>query len=59
MSPHKPEHEHDPEVVEWVEKSCAEQGVPTKVSDLEALRRVATLLNGGAKPKPKTRKGKK
>jgi hypothetical protein len=28
----------------WVERSCAEQGVPVKLSDLIALQRIADIL---------------
>jgi hypothetical protein len=30
----------------WVERSCAEQGVPAKLSDPLALRRIADILGG-------------
>lgn len=30
--------------VAWVERSCAEQGVPVKLSDPVALRRIADIL---------------
>jgi hypothetical protein len=40
-----------PEVVRrWVERSCAEQGVAAKVSDAEAVGRVAALLREGRRP---------
>jgi hypothetical protein len=29
----------------WVERTCAEQGAPVKLSDPVALRRVADILN--------------
>ena len=31
-------------VREWVERTCAEQGVPVKLSDPVALRRIADIL---------------
>jgi hypothetical protein len=37
------------EVVALVERSCAEQGVPVKVTDPTVLKRVAVLL--GARPR--------
>lgn len=36
------------EVREWVERTCAEQGVPVKVTDPATLRKVAVLLRGYA-----------
>jgi hypothetical protein len=30
--------------VAWVERTCAEQGVPVKLSDPVALRRIADIL---------------
>jgi hypothetical protein len=33
--------------VAWVEKSCAEQGVPVKLSDPIALARIAAILSSG------------
>ena len=30
--------------VAWVERACAEQGVPVKLSDPVALRRIADIL---------------
>jgi len=38
-----------PAVVEWVRASCAEQGVPEKVTDPAVLREVGVLL-GAAGP---------
>lgn len=35
-------------VAAWVEASCADQGVPVKVTDPAALRRVSVLLGGRA-----------
>lgn len=35
------------QVREWTERSCAEQGVPVKVTDPTVLRKVAILM--GAK----------
>lgn len=34
----------DARVKAWVERSCAEQGVPVKLSDPVALRRIADIL---------------
>jgi hypothetical protein len=31
-------------IVAWVERSCAEQGVPVKISDRRVLAQVAELL---------------
>jgi hypothetical protein len=39
------------QVVEFVERTCREQGVPVKVTDPVVLRKVATLLRGD-EPKP-------
>jgi len=33
-------------LVEWVKESCAEQGVPFKVTDVRVVDRVRTLLTG-------------
>jgi hypothetical protein len=38
----------DDEIRELVERSCAEQGLPVKVTDPATVRRVATLLLGRA-----------
>jgi hypothetical protein len=32
--------------VAWVEKSCAEQGVPVKLTDPLALAKIADILGG-------------
>ena len=36
------------EIAAWVQRSCAEQGVPEKVSDPATVDRVVTLLRGRA-----------
>jgi len=36
------------EVKQWVEASCAAQGVPVKVSDAMVVRRVGMLLGAGS-----------
>lgn len=42
----------------WVERSCAEQGVPVKLSDPVALQRIADILIEGRKARSGTaRKG--
>ena len=33
--------------VAWVERSCAEQGVPVKLTDPVALAKIAAILAGG------------
>ncbi len=40
----------DPEVVEWIERLCAEQGVEVKITDTAAVERVAALLQEGRHP---------
>jgi hypothetical protein len=45
--------------VAWVERSCAEQGVPVKLSDPVALRRIADILGEAREAREKgTRKGR-
>lgn len=39
-------------IAEWVEQSCAQQGVPVKVKDFAVMRQVATLLSAGREPAP-------
>jgi hypothetical protein len=42
----------------WVERACAEQGVPVKLSDPVALRRIADILGEAREARAKgTRKG--
>lgn len=36
----------------WVEQSCAEQGLPSKVTDQAALRDVAVLMGGASEVLP-------
>jgi hypothetical protein len=36
----------DARVKAWVERTCAEQGVPVKLSDPVALQRIADILGG-------------
>lgn len=38
--------EYAAKVRAWVERTCAEQGVPVKITDPVTVRRVATLLDG-------------
>ena len=33
--------------IEWVEKGCAEQGIPVKISDPDTIAKVAELLAQG------------
>lgn len=40
------------EVAAWVEASCAAQGVPARVTDPEAVRRVGVLLRAGDRTGP-------
>jgi len=40
----------DEQVRAWVERSCAEQGVPLHVTDVLVLERVRVLLTGTAAP---------
>ena len=42
--------------VAWVERSCAEQGVPVKLTDPVALQRIADIL-GEARDAREARKG--
>lgn len=42
-------------VAEWVESSCALQGVPVKLRDPEVIRQVAALLSAGRAPDPPVR----
>ena len=41
--------------IAWVERSCAEQGVPAKLSDPELLDRVAKILEEGRRNRQKRR----
>lgn len=41
-------------VAEWVESSCAEQGVPVKVTDAAVLGQVAIILVAGGLPHPES-----
>jgi hypothetical protein len=38
------EEEFRASAIEWVERECAEQGIPVKISDPETIARVAELL---------------
>lgn len=40
----------------WVDRTCAEQGLPTKVSDQSVLRDVAVLLGSGPDSDPPVRR---
>jgi hypothetical protein len=44
-------------VREWVERTCAEQGVPVKVTDPLVLRKVADILNEARDVREAARKG--
>jgi len=35
------------EAVEWVERECAEQGIPVKISDQATVEKVAEILAQG------------
>lgn len=48
---------YDALVRRMVEDSCAEQGVPVKVTDPLTLRRVATLLGVRDRPAPPSLRG--
>ena len=41
------------DLIEWVERSCAAQGVAAKVTDANAITKVRVLLMGGP-PRPIT-----
>jgi hypothetical protein len=41
----------------WVERTCAEQGVPVKLSDPVALRRIAEILGEARDAREAARKG--
>ena len=43
-SPSNGQGERAQRIVAWVERSCAEQGVPVKISDRRVLAQVAELL---------------
>ncbi len=45
-----PEFRPGPEVVAWIERLCAEQGVEVKITDSAAVERVAALLQEGRHP---------
>jgi hypothetical protein len=51
---------HSPEEVAraWAERTCAEQGVPVKVTDPEVIEKAATLL-GQTRQTGSTRSGSK
>ncbi len=40
--------------VAWVERSCAEQGVPVKLSDPVALQRIAAILGEAREARERT-----
>ena len=42
-------------IIAWVERSCAEQGVPVKITDRQVLAQVAELLR--PRPAQKRQKG--
>jgi len=37
----------DPAVVAWVERSCAAQGIPVKITDTAVIEQVRVLLMSG------------
>ena len=41
----------------WVERACAEQGVPVKMTDPVALRRIADILGEARDAREGSRKG--
>jgi hypothetical protein len=41
------EEEFAASAIEWVERECAEQGIPVKLSDPRTIEKVATLLAQG------------
>ncbi len=46
------------EVAAWLAASCAEQGVPVRVTDPQVLGKVAALLApGGGGPRPRAKRG--
>ena len=38
----------------WIEESCAQQGVPVKITDPEVIRKVVILLTAGRDPDGQT-----
>ena len=51
------QHDLSKRAVAWVERSCAEQGVPVKLSDPVALRRIAEILGEARDAREAARKG--
>jgi hypothetical protein len=51
------EHDWTERAVAWVERTCAEQGVPVKLSDPVALRRIADILGEARDARESARKG--
>lgn len=47
----------DPEFKAWLEKSCADQGVPLKVTDPATIRKVAVLFSAGSRSAQKRAPG--
>lgn len=46
------------QVTAWLEASCAEQGVPVKVTDRKTLAKVAALLRpAGGAPRNRAQRG--
>jgi hypothetical protein len=45
--------------VAWVERSCAEQGVPVKLSDPLALAKIADILGEAREARESARKRRK
>jgi hypothetical protein len=45
------------QVVCWVERTCAEQGVPVYVSDPVTIAQVVTLLRGGTTERTRAERG--
>ncbi len=42
----------DDDIAAWVADSCAAQGVPVKITDPEAVRRVGVLMRAADAPRP-------
>lgn len=45
------------QVAAWVQRTCAEQGVPVYVSDAATIDRVVTLLRGGTAERTRAERG--
>ena len=52
------EEEFRASAIAWVERECAEQGIPVKISDPETIEKVAELLSQGIQ-KARSREGSK